>query len=321
MNHYPDYSQGHLDPQAEALLTQLARSSAPPLATLSPEKARVNFFLPSWLGKARGMAVIRDLSIPGPGGAVRLRTYLPHDRSPLPVLVFFHGGGFVVGTIDEFNAFCTFLASGAGCLVFSVDYRLAPEQKHPAAVEDAFAALAWVASHATELGGDPARIAVAGDSAGGNLAAVAAMMARDQGGPALALQVLICPWVDLSCTETDSFRLFGQGIWLSTASVQWFRRHYLVSQEQALLPQASPFLAKDLGHLPPALIVNAEFDVLRDQVQAYGRRLEASGNAIQYRFYPGMLHDFATLPGLFDRAREAIDDICACLRQAFGSNP
>jgi len=317
MDHYPAYTNGRLDPQADALLTAIAAEGPPPTATLTPRQARASFVRPSWLGTPREMAAVRDLSIPGPAGELRLRTYLPRGRPPLPVLVFFHGGGFVVGTLDEFDAFCTLLADGAGSLVVSVGYRLAPERKFPAATEDAVAALRWVGAHAGEMDGDPTRIAVAGDSAGGNLAAVAALAARDEGGPALVYQVLVSPWVDLSCAETESFRRFGQGGWLSTAGLRWYRDHYLAAPEDALHPHASPILAPDLRGLPPALILDSEFDILHDQVRAFALRLREAGNAVDYRLWQGQLHDFVVLPGLFDRATLATSEICASLRRAF----
>jgi acetyl esterase len=316
MKHYPEYTSGRLDPRAEALLTQLALSPSPPISALSPAQAREPM-PPSWLGVPRSVAAIRAVGIAGPSVRVALRAYVPHGRPPFPVLVFFHGGGFVVGTLPEYDTFCTSVAAGAGCVVVSADYRLAPEHKAPAATDDAVAVVRWIGGHAAELGGDPGRIAVAGESAGGNLAAVTAITARDEGFPALALQVLISPWVDLSSCETDSFRLFGRGPWLSTATIEWFRDHVLTHPEQSRSPRISPLLAPDLGRLPPALVINAEFDVLRDQVEAFARRLEAGGNAVSYRTYPGTLHAFATIPGLFDRAAEAIDDICAALRAAF----
>jgi len=317
MDHYPAYTNGRLDPQADALLTAIAAEGPSPTAALTPGQARASFLRPSWLGTPREMAAVRDLSIPGPAGGLRLRTYLPHGGRPLPVLVFFHGGGFVVGSLDEFDAFCTILADGAGCVVVSVDYRLAPEGKFPAAPEDAIAALCWVGAHADEIAGDPCRIAVAGDSAGGNLAAVAALAARDEGGPALVQQVLISPWVDLSCAETESFRWFGQGAWLSTSSLRWYRDHYLASPAQAMDPLASPILAPDLRGLPPALILDSEFDILHDQVRAFALSLQEAGNAVDYRLCRGQLHDFVVLPGLFESASSAIAEICESLRHAF----
>lgn len=317
MDHYPAYANGRLDPQAEALLTAIASEGPSPLSALTPGQARANFLRPAWLGSPSEMAAVQDLSIPGPAGPLRLRAYLPHGPRPLPVLVFFHGGGFVAGSLDEFDVLCTLLADGAGCLVVSVDYRLAPERKFPAAPEDAITALCWVGAHAAEIDGDPRRIAVAGDSAGGNLAVVAALAARDEGGPALVHQVLVSPWVDLSCAETESFRCFGQGGWLSTASLRWYRDHYLANPEQALDPNASPILARDLRGLPPALVLDSEFDILHDQVRAFASRLQEAENAVDYRLCRGQLHDFVVLPGLFDGATRAIVDICESLRQAY----
>lgn len=317
MNHYPGYAGGRLDPQAEALLDVLARSPSPALSSLTPAEARADFVLPSWIGVPESVADTRQLVVPGAAGGVPIRVHVPHGRPPFPVTVFFHGGGFVAGTLDDFGPFCTMLAARAGCLVASVDYRLAPEHKFPAAVDDALAAVRWFASHAAELGGDPHRIALAGDSAGANLAAVAALAARGDAQPRPVLQILVSPWVDLSSCETESFRLFGGGRWLSTASIEWYRAHYLALPEQALEPRVSPLLADDLGGLPPALVLNAEFDVLRDQAEEYARRLEAAGTPVDYRVYRGMLHDFAVLPGLFNRASAAIDDISAALRDAF----
>ncbi len=233
--------------------------------------------------------------------------------------MFFHGGGFVLGALDEFHPFCTFLASGASCIVISVGYRLAPEHKHPAAVEDAVTALQWIAANAKDIQGDPARIAVVGDSAGGNLAAVASIIARDRGFPTLAYQVLICPWVDASSFNTASYHYFGDGLWLSTANMIWYRNHYLQNQEQAKTYLVSPLIAEDLSGLPPTLIITAEFDVLRDEGEAYANRLRAAGVPVQCTRYNGMLHDFVTLPGVFPRAKDAIDEICTTLQTAFNA--
>ena len=318
MSHYPDYAGGPLDRDAERLLDILDLAPAAAISSLTPAEARAGFLLPAWRGEPRSVAAVRDLAVPGPAGGVPVRVHVPHGRPPFPVTLFFHGGGFVAGSLDDFGPFCTRLAAGAGCLVASVGYRLAPEHKCPAAIDDAVAALEWMSRHAGELGGDPGRIALAGDSAGGNLAAVAALAARDEGWSPPALQVLLSPWVDLSSCGGDSFRLFGRGRWLSEESLGWFRAHYLAREEQAREPRVSPLLARDLGGLPPALVVNAEFDVLHDQAEAYARRLEEDGTPVDYRAYPGTLHDFAVLPGLFEKAEAAIDDICSALRAALG---
>jgi len=317
MNHYPAYTRGHLDPQADALLTRIALAGERPTSALTPAQARAGFLDPAWLGAPRPMEEVRDLLVPGPAGPLRLRAYVPAGRSPHPVLLFFHGGGFVLGTLDEFDVFATRLAEGAGSLVLSVDYRLAPEHRFPAAADDAAAALRWAAAHAGEVGGDASRLAIAGDSAGANLAVVAALAARDDGGPPLRAQLLLSPWVDLSSTESESFRLFGDGRWLSTASLLWYRSHYLADPRDALLPNASPLLAPDLGGLPPTVILEAEFDVLRDQGRSLARRLEEGGCPVELLSREGTLHDFALLPGLFDQASAALDDVCAALRRAF----
>lgn len=257
MKHYPDCG-GALDPQAAALLDELVRRASPPTSSLTPQQARTSFIPPAFSGAVTELSEIRDLEIQGSASRLRLRAYRPLGAAPLPVFVFFHGGGFVAGTLSEFDGFCSRLADAAGCIVASVDYRLAPEHPYPAAVDDAWAGLCFVASNAGGFGGDPQRIAVGGDSAGGNLAAVTAIAARDTGGPRVLLQVLLCPWVDLSCDETESFRLFGRGPWLSTESIAWYRRHYLGGVGLPSDPRVSPLLAKDLAGLPPAFIVNAE---------------------------------------------------------------
>ncbi|UCE18515.1 MAG: alpha/beta hydrolase [Gemmatimonadota bacterium] len=222
-----------------------------------------------------------------------------------------------MGTLDEFDPFCTFLASGASCAVVSVDYRLAPEYKHPAAVEDAVTVVRWIFENAENIQGDPARIAIAGDSAGGNLAAVSSILARDQSFSSLIFQVLICPWLNLSSFATESYHYFGDGLWLSAANMKWYRNHYLQNKGQAMSPSVSPILADDLGGLPPAFVITAEFDVLRDEGEAYAHRLREKGIPVLCTRYEGMLHDFVILPGIFDRAQDAIDEICQALQVAF----
>jgi acetyl esterase len=314
---YPLYKQGKLDPQCEALLRQIAAGNNPPLSTLTPRQARDDFLPKAWLGEPKKLSKIVQQDLPGPDGPIRVRIYTPEGRAPFPLLIFFHGGYFALGTLDEFEPLCTFLAGGAACMVISVDYRLAPEHKYPAAVEDAWAAVQWILVHAAEWQGDPKRIAVAGDSAGRNLAANVAMLARDRGLPPLIFQMLICPALDWSNFETDSFRFFGNGLWASKVSMLWSRDLYLQNPEQAFDPGVSPLLAKDLSGLASAHIITAEFDVLRDQGEAYAGRLKEAGVPVAYTCYRGMLHDFVTVPGLFDQAWKAIDEICGALKSAF----
>lgn len=315
---YPTYEEGTLHPECEAILGQIAAGNFKPMHAMSPAEARKSFLLQEWLGQAEKDVSVREMN----AGLVPMRVYTSQGVGPMPVVVYFHGGGFVVGSLDEFEPFCTFLAAGAQCIVVSVGYRLAPEAPFPAAVEDAWAATRWVTSNAASLGADPTRIAVAGDSAGGNLAAVISMLARDQGSPKLVQQTLICPWVDLSsAAETEeSFRHFGQGLWLSTDAIEWFRRHYVQDLDRCEDPSVSPLVAADLSGLPPALVILAEFDVLADQGCAYARRLRTAGVPVTETCYPGMLHDFVTLPGLFTPAWKAIGQITASLREAFSAN-
>lgn len=314
---YPLYTQGTLDAQSSAILELLADMRLPPIHALTPREARGYPFEASWLGPIQEGVVIDPIVMTRGQSCIPLRIHTPRGDKPRPVLVFYHGGGFVLGSLDEYDPFCSCLAGGASCIVVSVDYRLAPEHRFPAATEDAYAALAWVAEHAAGLGGDPSRLAVAGDSAGANLAAVVAMLARDRNVPALCQQVLICPWVDVASFATESFRCFGDGLWSPRANLEWFRGHYLTHPEQAMLPTVSPLRIDDCGGLPPALVITAEFDVLRDQGEAYARRLEAAGVPVQATRYPGVLHDFAILPGIFDQAKSAIDGIVRALQSAF----
>lgn len=322
-SHYPSYPHGSLHPQAERLLDRIAAAQAAPLASQTPEEARQDVHAPSETGAPDPRVGMVKMNAPGKGGEIPLRVYTPvalAGEKNIPILVFFHGGGFVVGTMDEFDPFCTFLASGASCIVVSVEYRLAPEHKYPAAVDDAVAAVTWIGEHAREIHGDATRIAVIGDSAGGNLAAVVSLISREHGGPAIVYQVLLCPWVDSSSFETDSFGYFGDGLWLSKAAMCWFRDHYLSSRDEAMQEHVSPLLAKDVAGLPPALVITAEYDVLRDQGEAYARRLQDAGVPVVCTRYPGMLHDFIVYPGLFDAAKAAIAEINAALAGAFAQN-
>jgi acetyl esterase len=314
---YPLYHDGELDAQSLEILEQISGSSSAPLSSLTAQEVRDSFFIKSWLGTPRGDVTIENLIIENSGNKIPLRIYTPEGSGPHPILLFFHGGGFVAGYIHEFDAFCTYLAHGASCKIISVDYRLSPEHKHPAAVEDARAALKWAAENAKVIGGDGNRIAVAGDSAGGNLALVSSIMARDESFPSIIYQVLICPWLDLSSTNTDSYKLFGDGLWLSKANIYWYRNNYLKNEEQANSYLASPMFTEKLEGLPPTFIVAAEFDVLRDEGKIFADRLRSEGIPVKYSCYKGMLHDFITVPGLFSKAKEATEDVCRILKKVF----
>jgi acetyl esterase len=252
------------------------------------------------------VARIENRTVPGPAGQIPVRIYTPPGRGPFGVLVFFHGGGFVLCDLDTHDPTCRALCRAAGCVVVSVDYRLAPEHKFPAGPEDCYAATVWAAGAAAELGGDGARIAIAGDSAGGNLTAVVALMARDRGAPRLRHQLMIYPVTDCAF-DTASYRENGQDYGLSTASMRWFWNHYLASERDASHPYASPLRAEDLRGLPPATVITAEFDPLRDEGEAYAARLRQAGVPTELQRYPGVIHGFFGMGEFLAQARDALD--------------
>lgn len=263
-------------------------------------------------GESPELGCVEDRTIPGPAGDIPIRVYTPVGEGPFPVVVFYHGGGFTIGSLTSHDPVARRICAETGALVVAVDYRLAPEHPFPAAVEDAFAALQWVGAHAASIGGDPSRLAVCGDSAGGNLSAVAAIMARDAGGPALRFQALIYPTTDARA-DYPSVQENGDSIFLSADSMQWFYEHY---QSDKLDWRASPILAPDLSNLPPALIITAEYDTLRDEGEAYGEALRAAGNDVTVRRYDGMTHVFFQLWGVLDKAKEAMTETTTALRKA-----
>jgi acetyl esterase len=255
-------------------------------------------------------------AVPGPAGDIPVRVYRPAAGGPVPVLVYFHGGGWTIGSIEGHDNFCRALANRTGCAVVSVEYRLGPEHRFPAAVEDALAATRWTAEHAVELGGDASRLVVGGDSSGGNLAAVVSLLARDAGGPAIAYQLLIYPATDLR-RDWPSYHEFGTGYFLEVADMLWFEGHYVRSMADREDWRVSPAAAPDHTGLPPALVVTAEYDPLRDQGEAYGEILRAAGVPAKVVRLPGMIHGFVTFDGL-PSAAAAIDDIAAEVRSALG---
>jgi len=265
------------------------------------------------------VAHVEERTLPGPAGDLRVRVYTPdgpEGEGPFPGLVFFHGGGFVLCDLDTHDGQCRSLANAAGCVVVSVDYRLAPEHPFPAAPEDCYAATCHVGRHAADFGIDPARLAVAGDSAGGNLAAVVCQMVRDRGGPPLCFQLLVYPVTNFDL-DTDSYRENAEGYFLSRGMMAWFWDQYLPDREDGASPLASPLRAPDLRDLPPGLCVTAEYDPLRDEGEAYAERLRAAGVDVRTRRYDGMIHGFFGMGALVDRAREAVADAGAALRKAF----
>ena len=315
---YPTYTQGQLDPQTEVFLRNMVEADLPPMSSVTPEQAREGLKIRKPVGSPEPVAEVANLMIPGPAGKIPIRIYTPEGRAPFPILVYFHAGGFIVGDLDMSDNLCRVIPNGASCVVVSVDYRLAPEHKHPAAVEDAFAAIQWVSENADSVQGDPTRIAVCGNSAVGNLSAVLSLMAKDKGGPAIIYQVLICPATDLSSYNTESFHYFGDGPWLAKADTQWVMKNYLEDEAQAQHPFVSPLLAEDLTGLPPALVITAEFDVLRDEGEAYANRLKKADVPVVCSRYDGMIHDFPGIGlGIFDRSRDAIGEVTDALCSAF----
>ncbi|MCX5215071.1 alpha/beta hydrolase [Kitasatospora sp. NBC_00240] len=307
-----------LHPQLQTLRDQRARSGAAPLYSLSVEEARAADLasIRAAAGSPRSLHKVTDLRIPGPGGELAVRVYRPSAARPLPALLYYFGGGWTLGSIDTADGLCRDLAAEAGCLVVTVGYRLAPEHPFPAAVHDCHAALRWVADHAEELGADPARLAVGGDSAGGNLAAAVTLLARADGDLALAGQVLVYPNTD-QLADDASMRDNADPWQFNHHSVDWYRRQYLTTPGDAEHPLASPLRAADLGGLPPALVVTAEYDPLRDQGEAYAARLAAAGVPVELTRYPGMAHGFFTMTGTVGAAVAAGRQAARFLRDRF----
>ncbi len=269
------------------------------------------------MGRPAAVAGVSERHIPGPDGRLRLRIYTPIGTGPFPLMVFFHGSGFVLCSLDTHDGMCRNLCAGGACVVVSVDYRLAPEAKFPAATDDCLAATRWAAAHAGELSADPARIVVAGDSAGGNLAAVTALRIRDEGGPRLCGQLLLYPVTDYHTPGTPSYEQNAEGYGLTRATMEWFWDHYLSRAEDAGHPHASPLRAPDVSGLPPAFVMSAEYDPLRDEAEIYGERLHAAGVAAEIVRVPDVNHGFLFWVGVVDAAAAPMAQACAWLRRVF----
>lgn len=263
---------------------------------------------------------VRNLDIPGPGGALALRIYRPVGQAPSPVIVFFHGSGFVILDLDTHDDICRRLCVGASCIVVSVDYRLAPEHKFPAAPDDCLAATRWVAAHAGEFGGDASRMVVAGDSAGGCLAAVTAQRIRDEGGPPLQGQLLWYPVTDYPTSTPNSYLAYGSGFGLTQAGIRWYWDQYLEDPSAGCHPHASPMRAVSPRDLPSAYVLVAEFDVLRDEGEAFARRLVDGGVETVARCWPSMNHGFLKYTGVIADADAAMADACAWLKDVLQNN-
>lgn len=309
-----------LHPQIVELMKRAEAAGVRPTYELTPDEAREQM---EEMSRQRDqdrteVLMVADVVIDGPGGDLTLRVYWPDvDRGQLlPAVVFFHGGGHVVGSLNSHDQVARNLCADSDCLVISVDYRMGPEHKFPAAPEDCYAATRWLAENTKQLGVDPDRIAVAGDSAGGNLAAVVALMAREAGGPDLRYQLLVYPVADYAF-DTTSYETYAEGAGILTArGMEWFRDHYLNGSDDREDWRASPLRASDLSGLPPALVITAECDVLHDEGVAYAQALEAAGVTVTHRDYPGMMHGFYSFAPVIDDGRAAQELAGAALKAA-----
>ena len=318
-----------LHPQARGLLDFMEQRGVPPVHTLSPAEARTMYRERRFFTQpdAPQVALVQDLQAPGPHGAIPLRLYKPlapavsAATGALPVLVYFHGGGFVIGDLDTHDVLCRQLANFSGCAVVAVDYRMGPENAFPCAVDDCFAATAWVRDQAAALGLDSARLSVGGDSAGGNLAAVVAIMARDKavsGALPIRFQLLIYPATDIR-RQADSHSRNGQGYMLTTETMDYFMGHYIPDRAHYLDWRASPLLAANHAGLPPALVLTAGFDPLRDEGIAYAQKLSEAGNAASHISFERQIHGFITMGRVIDEANTAVRLCAAELRAALAS--
>jgi acetyl esterase len=314
-----------IDPGAQQVIDLIKAVGRPPYETVGHMEARRLYLEarrvlqpdPPPIGE------MRDLTMPGPAGPISIRLYRARPGKAgdkQPALIYFHGGGWVIGNLDSHDGVCRGLANGADCTVLSVDYRLAPEHKFPAAVEDAVAATQWIAENSNQLGIDADRLAVGGDSAGGNLAAVCAILARDEGHPKLAFQLLIYP-----CTapepETPSHRKFAEGHLLTRNTITWFYKQYTRTSKEHYDFRFAPLVAEDLSNLPPALVLVAGYDPLRDEGVDYARRLIEGGNRVSLINYEGMVHGFLLMGGAIDAAKRALAQSAAVLHHAFAQVP
>jgi acetyl esterase len=308
-----------LHPQIQRVLQVMAEANLRPIEAMTPAEAREQMEATAQARKAEPLPVdrVRERSVAGPAGDIRLRLYWPNRAALLPAIVYYHGGGHVIGSLDTHDLVARNLCAGAEALVASVDYRMGPEHRFPAAVEDSFAALKWVHANAKELGADPDRLGVHGDSAGANLAAVVALMARDAGSPRLRLQSLVYPVADYRLVG-DSYDKYTQGYGLLTReSMVWFRNHYLRSPKDAEDWRASPINAPSLGDVAPAIVITAECDVLHDDGERYAEELHRAGVPVEYKEYPGMIHGFFGMMPAVDDAMNAQRAVWAAFKRAF----
>ncbi|MDE0659861.1 MAG: alpha/beta hydrolase [Gammaproteobacteria bacterium] len=305
-----------LNPGYEEMLRQLAAIGGPPLTEMPVQAGREMFRAMQGAAPEVEVGTVDDIK----AGDVPARVYRPRGSGPFPVVMMFHGGGWVIGDLDTADCQSREVCTGTGALVVSVDYRLAPEHRFPAAAEDCYSATLWAAKHAAAYDGDAGSLAVAGDSAGGNLAAVVAQMARDRRGPAIAFQLLVYPVMDGVNFDRASYRDNADGYLLTAEAMHWFWDHYAPTLDDRRHAYASPLLANDLSRLPPALVMTAEYDPLRDEGEDYARALATAGVDARFVRYDGFIHGFFAHTRTIDATREAMSDACVALRVAFNAN-
>lgn len=309
-----------MDAQMKKIIKNFKASGSPPLGSLPPEQEREAFIATNKTSgkKLEPVHKIVNRTIQGPGGNIPIRVYTySQDMERQPAIVFFHGGGFVTGNLETHDYICRTITNKAECVVVSVDYRLAPEHPFPAAVEDCYAATQWISQHATELNIDPSRIAVGGDSSGGNLATVVSYQAKQKGSPKLICQMLLYPLTQFSI-DTVSRRENGKGYVLTRDALKYYRNHYLATLKEAENPFASPLLIEEVSSLPPAIIVTAEYDPLRDEGEAYGNRLKEAGVPVTLTRYNGVIHGFIAMAAFLKQGKNALEETTDLLRSAFG---
>jgi acetyl esterase len=309
----------NLHPQIEKVLEAMAQFDLKPIEAMTPAEARVQMEAMAASRKAETLPVARvdNRTIPGPAGAIRVRIYTPNGPGIRPAIVYYHGGGHVIGSLDSHDLIARNLCGGAEAVIVSVDYRMGPEHRFPAAVEDSFAALEWVHANAASIGADFERLGVHGDSAGANLAAVVALIARDKGAPKLRLQSLVYPVADFRM-GTESYTTYATGCGILTAdAMKWFRGHYLRTMDDATDWRASPVLALNVAGVAPAIVIAAECDVLHDEGLAYGERLKAAGVPVERHEYKGMIHAFFGMMPAVDDALNAQRQVWAAFKRAF----
>jgi acetyl esterase len=306
-----------LDPQTQMILAQLAAAGAPPLETLTPDQARSAFTLPK--GEPEPVGRVVDRTVPGPASDIPIRVYYPKDlqENNNPALVYYHGGGWVVGNIDTHDDVCRALTNLANCVTISVDYRLAPEHKFPAAVDDSYTAVQYVYDHAEDFKVDRSRIAVGGDSAGGNLAAVITHLAKDKPSLDICFQLLLYPSTNLGGEPTVSMKENAEGYFLTKGTMEWFRDCYLNSVDDYQNPLLSPALNEDFSELPPALVITAEYDPLRDEGEEYAKKLAEAGVEVDAVRYDGTIHGFISMAVVIDHGKAALVKSGNALKAAF----